>query len=337
MKIQSALHKILQGQGLSEEEMMEAMDEIMEGQAGEASIAAFLTALRMKGETVAEIVGAAKVMRRKAETLDITADPVVDTCGTGGDRSGTFNISTTAAFVVAGAGIAVAKHGNRAVSSASGSADVLRCLGVNIEADRVTVKRCVEQAGIGFLFAPLMHKAMKHAAIVRRELGFRTIFNLLGPLTNPARAHAQVVGVYDDRWTTPIAQALRELGCRRALVVHGEDGLDEITLTDGTYVADLDGGEIREYSIAPEDFGFQRCSAEELQGGIPEENAVLTRDLLKGAAGAKRDIVLLNAAAGIVVSGKADSLEQGLELARRSLDSGAAYRKLQDLIQISNS
>ncbi|MBI5427110.1 MAG: anthranilate phosphoribosyltransferase [Nitrospinae bacterium] len=337
MKIQNALHKILQGQGLSEEEMMGAMDEIMEGEAGEASIAAFLTALRMKGETVAEIVGAAKAMRRKAESLDIAADPVVDTCGTGGDRSGTFNISTTSAFVVAGAGIAVAKHGNRAVSSASGSADVLRCLGVNIEADLATVKRCVEQAGIGFLFAPVMHKAMKHAAIVRRQLGFRTIFNLLGPLTNPAGAHAQVVGVYDDQWTTPIAQALKELGCRRALVVHGEDGLDEITLTDRTRVSELKDGKIREYAIAPEEFGLQRCLAEELQGGIPEENAVLTRDLLKGQAGAKRDIVLLNASAGIVVSGKADSLEQGLELARRSLDSGAAYRKLQDLVQISNS
>ncbi|MBI4384311.1 MAG: anthranilate phosphoribosyltransferase [Nitrospinae bacterium] len=337
MKIQNALHKILQGQGLSEGEMMEAMDEIMEGEAGEASIAAFLTALRMKGETVAEIVGAAKAMRRKAESLDIAADPVVDTCGTGGDRSGTFNISTTSAFVVAGVGIAVAKHGNRAVSSASGSADVLRCLGVNIEADLATVKRCVEQAGIGFLFAPVMHKAMKHAAIVRRQLGFRTIFNLLGPLTNPARANAQVVGVYDGQWTTPIAQALKELGCRRALVVHGEDGLDEITLTDRTRVSELEDGKIREYAIAPEEFGLQRCPAEELQGGIPEENAVLLRDLLKGQAGAKRDIVLLNAAAGILVSGKAGSLEQGLELARRSLDSGAAYRKLQDLIQISNS
>ncbi|OGW25252.1 MAG: anthranilate phosphoribosyltransferase, partial [Nitrospinae bacterium RIFCSPLOWO2_12_FULL_47_7] len=231
MEIRSALCKVVEQQNLSEDEMTAVMNQIMEGGVEAALMAAFLTALRMKGESVGEIVGAAKSMREKADKLNVSADPIVDTCGTGGDGARTFNISTATAFVVAGTGITVAKHGNRAVSSRSGSADVLKCLGVNIDADKTTVERCLEKVGIGFLFAPLLHKAMKYVVEVRRELGFRTIFNLLGPLTNPARAQVQIIGVYDAHWTYPLACVLNELGCRRAFVVHGADGLDEITLT----------------------------------------------------------------------------------------------------------
>ncbi|MCH8314160.1 MAG: anthranilate phosphoribosyltransferase, partial [Nitrospinae bacterium] len=249
MKIQLALGKVIDGIDLTEAEMVSVMNQIMEGAVGEPQLAAFLTALRMKGESVGEIVGAARVMRQKAETLHLSSDNIVDTCGTGGDGGNTFNISTASAFVVAGAGLTVAKHGNRAVSSRSGSADVLNCLGVNIEADKAVVKKCVEQVGMGFLFAPLLHGAMKHAAGVRKQLGFRTIFNLLGPLTNPAHAHAQVIGVFDRKWVSPIAHVLKDLGCRHAFVVHGEDGLDEISLMDKTSVAELLNGDIREYSI----------------------------------------------------------------------------------------
>lgn len=337
MKIQDALRKVVEGHDLAAEEMAGAMAEIMEGEAEASLIAAFLTALRMKGESVGEIAGAAKAMREKAETLNVSADPIVDTCGTGGDGAGTFNISTAAAFVVAGAGIAVAKHGNRAVSSRSGSADVLHALGVNIEAGKSVVEKCLERVGIGFLFAPSMHRAMKHVIGVRRELGFRTIFNLLGPLTNPAGAHAQVIGVYEGRWTTALALVLKDLGSRHAFVVHGADGLDEITLTDCTQVSELVGGEVKEYSIAPERFGLRRCSPDDLKGGASRENAAIIRDLLQGAGGPRRDIVLLNAAAGIVAADRADSLEKGLELARKSIDSGAAHQKLQDLCRVSNS
>lgn len=337
MEIQSALHKVIERQDLSESEMIAVMNQIMEGGADISLMAAFLTALRMKGESVGEITGAAKAMRGKAESLKVSADPVVDTCGTGGDGAGTFNISTAAAFVVAGAGITVAKHGNRAVSSKSGSADVLKCLGVNIDADKSVVERCLEEVGIGFLFAPLMHAAMKYVIGVRRELGFRTIFNLLGPLTNPAKAHAQVIGVYDVRWTFPLACVLNELGCRRAFVVHGADGLDEITLTSHTHVSELKSGSVRNFSIHPEQLGFTHCSKADLKGGTPDENAAVIRALLEGETGPPRDIVLLNAAAAITVAGKSDSMQSALGLARQSIDSGAAYQKLKDLCQVSNS
>ena len=332
--------KVLERIDLKEEEMIEVMTQIMEGKAESSKMAALLVALRMKGETVGEIVGAARVMREKAESVRISMDKVqaeriVDTCGTGGDGGNTFNISTATAFVAAGAGITVAKHGNRAVSSRSGRACVLKSLGVNIEADKKVVEQCLEEAGIGFLFAPMLHGAMKHAAGVRKELGIRTIFNLLGPLTNPAGAHAQVVGVFDRKWVSPVSQVLKNLGCHHAFVVHGEDGLDEITLTGNTKVYELNEGKIMKFYVNPENFGLARCKGEDLAGGTPEENATIIRDLLSGKTGSKRDIVLLNAAAAIVVGGKVKDLKEGLEAARESIDSGAAQKKLEALCKIS--
>ncbi len=337
MKIQEALHKIVDGEDLAEVEMVSVMNQVMEGEAGVSQMAAFLTALRMKGECVAEITGAARVMREKAESLSVNADTIVDTCGTGGDGGNTFNISTAAAFVTAAAGITVAKHGNRAVSSRSGSADVLKCLGVNIDAEKPVVEKCLNEVGIGFLFAPKMHWAMKHAAGVRKELGFRTIFNLLGPLTNPAHAHAQVIGVFDRKWVSPIAHVLKGLGCRHAFVVHGVDGLDEISLMAETQIAELHKGQVTEYKVQPEDMGLERCSPEKVKGGSPEENAVIVREILEGNPGPKMDIVLLNASAAIRVGGKADSLKDGLDLARKSIFSGAAKQKLDDLCKVSHS
>ncbi len=337
MKAQDILHKVVDGHDLTEDEMVSIMTQVMEGKVDRSLLGAFLTALRMKGETVAEISGAAQVMREKAEPLNIPVEGVVDTCGTGGDGANTFNISTTAAFVVAGAGIPVAKHGNRAVSSRSGSADVLKCLGVNIEADKEIVERCLELAGIGFLFAPNLHKAMKHAADVRRELGFRTVFNLLGPLTNPAGVKAQVVGVFDSKWTSPLAQVLKNLGTRHAFVVHGEDGLDEITLTCNTKISELNIGKIKDYFLDPTKLGLEYCSEQDLKGGSADDNATILRELLDGAGGPKRDIVLLNAAAAIVAADKAGDLKTGMEMARKSISSGEARQKLKDLCRISHS
>lgn len=337
MKAQDILHKVVDGHNLSEEEMVSIMTQVMEGKVDRSLLGAFLTALRMKGETVEEISGAARVMREKAEPLNIPVEGVVDTCGTGGDGADTFNISTTAAFVVAGAGIPVAKHGNRAVSSRSGSADVLKCLGVNIEADKTVVERCVEMAGIGFLFAPTLHKAMKHAADVRRELGFRTVFNLLGPLTNPAGVKAQVVGVFDSKWTSPLAQVLKNLGTAHAFVVHGEDGLDEITLTCNTKISELIDGKINDYYIDPTELGFEYCSEQDLKGGSAEDNATILRELLDGKGGPQRDIVLLNASAAIVAAGKAENFKEGIEIAKKSINSGGARQKLKDLCRLSHS
>ena len=334
MFFQKFLHIVVSGKELSEEEMMGAMTEIMDGKVGDTQLAAFLTALQFKNVTVSEIVGAARVMRDKAEKVN--AKDSVDTCGTGGDGADTFNISTTVAFVVAGAGVRVAKHGNRAVSSKSGSADVLKYLGVNIDASLPTVERCIEEVGIGFLFAPLMHKAMKHAAAVRKELGFRTIFNLLGPLTNPANAHAQVLGVFDSKWVTPLAEVLRELGSRHALVVHGFDGLDEITLTGETQIAELKNGKVNNFSFDPKEFGYSLCSVADLKGAEPETNAEIMREILNGSSGPKTDIVVLNAAAAIYVGGKADSIEKGILAAKNSIESGAALKKLEELCRVSN-
>lgn len=336
MLMQNALRKVVDGRHLSEDEMIAVMTQIMDGGVEPALIAAFLTALRMKGEQVSEIAGAARAMREKAETLKVSTFPILDTCGTGGDEAATFNISTAAAFVAAGAGITVAKHGNKAVSSLSGSADVLNCLGVNIHAEKTVVAKCLEQVGIAFLFAPIMHPAMKNVAAVRKTLGFRTIFNLLGPLTNPAGAHVQVIGVYDMRWTSPLAQVLKGLGSHHAFIVHGADGLDEITLTTHTHVSELRNGGISDYKIEPEQFGLKRCSPEELKGGAPEENASIIRNLLAGEPGAKRDVVLLNAAAAIAATDKTDTIESGLAVARQSIDSGAALQKLKDLCRASN-
>lgn len=333
----SALQSVMDGNDLTENEMVSAMTDIMDGEVTDSQLAAFLTALHIKGETVAEIVGAARVMRAKAEKLNIKATPLVDTCGTGGGKADTFNISTASALVAAGAGVNIAKHGNRAVSSQSGSADVLKCLGVNLDASLPTVKRCVEKAGIGFLFAPLMHKAMKHAAGVRKELGFRTIFNLLGPLTNPANAEAQVLGVFDAKWVQPMAEVLADLGCSHALVVHGADGLDEITLTGESHIAELKKGKIKNYKIDPDELGLEMCFSEDLKGGTPEENAAMIEGILKSQTGPKRDIVVLNAAAAIYVAGKAKSIELGVACAIESIDSGKALEKLKDLCKISNS
>ena len=335
MFFQKFLHIVVSGKDMSEEEMMGAMTEIMDGKVGDTQLAAFLTALQFKNVTVSEIVGAARVMRDKAEKVN--AKDSVDTCGTGGDGADTFNISTTVAFVVAGAGVRVAKHGNRAVSSKSGSADVLKYLGVNIDASLPTVERCIEEVGIGFLFAPLMHKAMKYAAAVRKELGFRTIFNLLGPLTNPANAHAQVLGVFDSKWVTPLAEVLRELGSRHALVVHGFDGLDEITLTGETQIAELKNEKIDNFSFNPKEFGYSLCSVADLKGAEPETNAEIMREILNGSSGPKTDIVVLNAAAAIYVGGKADSIEKGILAAKNSIESGAALKKLEELCRVSNS
>jgi anthranilate phosphoribosyltransferase len=337
VKIQDALHKIVERQDLTENEMVSVMTQIMQGESSPTLLAAFLTALKMKGECVAEIVGAAKVMREKAEKLEISADKIVDTCGTGGDGGSTFNISTASAFVVAGAGITVAKHGNRAVSSKCGSADVLKSLGVNIDAEKSVVEKCINDIGIGFLFAPKMHGAMKHAMGVRKELGFRTIFNLLGPLTNPAGAHAQVIGVFDARWVTPLAEVLRDLGSSHAYVVHGEDGLDEITLTNNTKIAHLSNGHVEEKNIHPEEFSLPVCKLQDLKGGSPDENAGIIRQILAGQSGPKMDIVLINAAAAIHASDKSSSLQDGLDLARESIRSGAAQQKLDDLCRVTQS
>ncbi|MBI5747496.1 MAG: anthranilate phosphoribosyltransferase [Nitrospinae bacterium] len=334
--IREAIAKVIEKKNLTEAEMVGTFDEIMSGGASPAQIGAFITALRMKGETIEEITGAARVMREKALHIKTKAKMIVDTCGTGGDESGTFNISTTAAFVAAGAGLTVAKHGNKSVSSKSGSADVLRSLGVNIEVEVSHVERCLDEIGIGFLFAPLLHGAMKHAIGPRREIGIRTIFNILGPLTNPAGAHSQVLGVYDAKLTEPLSRVLQNLGSTHVFVVHGADGLDEITLTGKTYISELKYGEIGNYEILPEDFGFKRCKKEELLGGDSETNARITLDILKGENGPHRDIVLLNAGAAIVAGGKAKDLREGLKAASESIDSGMAMKKLDGLRRLTN-
>lgn len=334
--IKEAIAKVVEKKNLTEDEMVSVMREIMEGEATPAQIAAFITALRMKGETVDEITGAARVMREKALKVKTKASVVVDTCGTGGDESFTFNISTAAAFVAAGAGLTVAKHGNRSVSSKSGSADVLKSLGVNIEAEVERVEECLDNIGIGFLFAPMMHGAMKHAAPVRREIGIRTIFNILGPLTNPAGAKYQVLGVYRRELTEVLANVLKNLGSARAFVVSGNDGLDEMTLTTETKVSELKDGKVNTYSIKPEEFGMTRCKLFELQGGEPDDNARIIREILKGDKGAKRDVVVLNAAAAIVASGMAKEMKEGIKLAEEAIDSEKAMEKLEKLIEITS-
>lgn len=337
MKIQNALKKVLDKVDLKEEEMVSIMTQIMEGQVKDSQLGSLLTALRIKGESIEEIAGAAIVMRDKSENINVSrTETIVDTCGTGGDGANTFNISTAAAFVVAGCGLTVAKHGNKAVSSLSGSADVLRCLGVNIDADKLTVEKCLDEIGIGFLFAPMMHGAMKYAAGVRKELGFRTIFNLLGPLTNPAGANAQVIGIYDSSRLKQIASVLKLLGTRQAFVVHGSDGLDEITLTGTTNVCELVNGQVKEYTLEPENFELTACKAKDISGGTPEENANIIKNILSGEQGPKRDIVLMNASAAICAGGIAEDLKVAMHLARQSIDTGSAEKKLNDLCRLSH-
>ncbi len=335
--IVEAIGLVLEGGDLTAEQSADTMRQIMTGDATDAQIGAYLAALRMKGETVPEIVGAARIMREMATHIRVDDPLVVDTCGTGGDKSGTFNISTTSAFVVSGGGITVAKHGNRSVSSKSGSADVLIALGVNVEAPPEKVEACVNEVGIGFLFAPLFHSAMKHAIGPRKEIGARTLFNILGPLTNPAGASIQVLGVYDEALTDTLAQVLVELGSVHCFVVHGSDGLDEITTTGTSRVAEGKDGAVAAYTLNPAELGLAPAAAADLTGGEAEENATITRDILAGKKGAKRDITLINAAPAFVAAGKAKNLEEGLELAAESIDSGAAEEKLARLVEASNS
>ena len=330
------LSKAVSETDLTTEEVTQAMDMIMQGEATPAQIAGFITALRMKGETVEEVTGAAASMRRHATYIDAGAQTVVDTCGTGGDGANTFNISTTTAFVVAGAGISVAKHGNRAVSSQCGSADVLAALGVQIDVEPYIMEQSLQENGIGFLFAPKMHPAMKYAIGPRRELGYRTIFNMLGPLTNPAGATGQVLGVFAPELTEMFAGALKGLGTRRAFVVHGSDGLDEITCTGTTRVSELRDGVVRTYEISADMLLDDSYDAEDMAGGDPDENARILRAVLDGQQGACRAVVLLNAAAAIVAGEKADRIEDGLKIAAESIDSGAAKDKLQALIDATH-
>jgi len=335
MNIQEAIAKVIEGADLSRGEMTDAMDQIMSGEATDAQIGAFLIALRVKGECVDEIAGAASVMREKATPIATKRDVIVDTCGTGGDHSGTFNISTTAAFVAAGAGLCVAKHGNRAATSQCGSADVLSALGVNIEASPGTVSRCLDDVGIGFLFAISLHGAMKYAIGPRREIGARTIFNALGPLSNPAGATRQVVGVYSAALTETLAGVLGTLGSERAFVVHGSDGLDEMTLTGPTRVSELKNGSVSTYDVSPGDFGLAQAPADALKGGDADYNAEITRSILNGEEGPRRDIVLLNAAAAIVTGDKARDLNEGVQVAAEVIDSGKALEKLDGLVAAS--
>jgi anthranilate synthase/phosphoribosyltransferase len=339
MSIQEAIAKLMQRQDLTAVEAEAAMTQIMHGEATPAQIGAFLTALRMKGESVSEITGCAAAMRRSAVAVrPQRREMLVDTCGTGGDGAGTFNVSTTAAFVVAGAGQPVAKHGNRSISSKCGSADVLEALGVNLDLNPEQVANCVDEVGIGFLFAPKLHPAMKHAIGPRRELGVRTIFNLLGPLTNPAGAAAQVLGVYDPTLTEPLARVLGELGSRAAFVVHGADGLDELTTTGPNRISALRSGRVETHTFDPSDLGFRRAHLSDLRGGDAQENAGITRSILAGTLnGARRDVVLLNAAAALVAAGRARSLPEGIRAAEHSLDSGAAQRVLDHLVEFTQA
>jgi anthranilate phosphoribosyltransferase len=334
--IKEAIAALVVKRSLTTEQAAQVMEEIMGGIATPAQIAAFVTALSIKGETVDEIIGLARTMRANAVPMR-TDEPVVDTCGTGGDGSGTFNISTAAAFVAAAAGVRIAKHGNRAMSSQCASADVLESLGVKIDLNAEQVQKCLQEAGIGFMFAPAFHPAMKYAAAPRREIGIRTVFNILGPLTNPAGAKAQVVGVASDSLVKKLAQVLQGLGCHHALVVHGSDGLDEITVCGKTRVCELRGSRIDSYAIGPEEIGLSSVGPDSLKGGSIEENAALLRGILGGIRGPHRDVVLMNAAAALLAGDKVKTLKQGVSLAEEAIDSGRALAKLEQLAKFSQS
>jgi len=348
--IKKAIAKVVERENLTEPEMIEVMDQIMSGEATPAQTAAFITALRMKGETVDEVTGAARVMRDRAthirvgrnvldldrDDINLDLETILDTCGTGGSGTNTFNVSTTVAFVVSACGVKVAKHGNRSVSSTCGSADVLEALGVNLDVTPETVERCIGEIGIGFLFAPALHGAMKHAIGPRREIGIRTIFNILGPLTNPAGAQCQVLGVYREELTEKLAQVLRKLGCKRGFVVHGLDGMDEITLTTETRIAEVTPAGVNSHLFGPEELGLPRCSMADLRGGDAASNAAIVRGVLSGEKGPKRDIVLLNAAFGLVAAGKADDPAEGMRMAADAIDSGLAMGQLEKLAELTN-
>lgn len=335
MIIKEAIAQVVEGHDLSESESEDIMTEIMDGEARPAQIAAYITALRMKGETVEEITGAARVMRSKVLRIAMQGD-LVDTCGTGGDGSGTFNISTVSAFVIAGAGVKVAKHGNRSVSSKCGSADLLTELGVNVDMDPGLVMDCIREANFGFMFAPNYHQSMKHAVGPRRDIGIRTIFNCLGPVTNPANAAIQVLGVYSKELADKIAKVLVKLGTKNSFVIHGMDGLDEITLTTDTHVCEIKNGSISEYILKPTDLGLSYCRTDEIKGAGPKENGKIALAVLNGESGAKTDIVILNAAPALLASGRASNMKEGMDIARESIKSGKALDALEKLKEVSN-
>jgi anthranilate phosphoribosyltransferase len=334
--IREAIKMLIDNLSFSEAEMAECMKEIMEGKTTDAQIGAFLLGLRIKGETVEEITGAARIMREKAITIK-APEGVLDTCGTGGDMSHTFNISTTTAIVVSACGIPVAKHGNRSVSSQSGSADLLETLGVKIDLPPEKVQDCLFETGFGFLFAPLFHPAMKYAIGPRREMGIRTIFNILGPLTNPAGARRQLLGVFSDKLTETLALVLGNLGAIDAMVIHGEDGLDEISISDATKVSRFKDGRVENFFVAPEDFGIGRREIDLIRGGNKEENAMITLSILKGEKGPKRDIVLMNSSAALMVAGKAEDFRTARLIAADAIDSGMAAKKLEEVKRVSSS
>jgi anthranilate phosphoribosyltransferase len=347
MTINEAIREVVDRRSLTAADAEAVLDQIMSGQSSDAQIAALLTALRMKGETVEEIIGFARVMRRRAasvrprrrvtsEIAGTERDALIDTCGTGGDVSGSFNVSTATAFVVAGCGVRVAKHGNRSVSSQCGSADVVEALGVRIELAPEQIAACIDEVGIGFLHAPLLHEAMRYVALARRQMGIRTIFNMLGPLTNPAGANAQVIGVYAAPLTEMLAEALRALGSTRALVVHGTDGLDEISISAESKITELSDGQLRTYTVAPEDFGLRRAPLDSIRGGDARQNSAMILEILRGVGGPRRDIVLLNAAAALIASSRASDFSEGVRLAAEAIDSGAAMNRLERLIQFTN-
>lgn len=349
MDIKQAIEKVVRREDLTEQETRDVFEQIMTGGATPAQIGAFVTALRMKGETVEEITGAAKVMCEKAlkikvgcrtvgidrDDINIDEETILDTCGTGGTGTNTFNISTTVAFVVAGAGVRVAKHGNRSASSMCGSADVLEALGVKLDVPVEVTEKCIREIGIGFMYAPLFHGAMKYAVAPRKEIGIRTIFNLLGPLCNPVSANCQVLGVYEEKLTTVIARVLRNLGSKRAFVVHGRDALDEVTITGKTRVSELVNGKIKEYVVAPATFGLKKAKMEDIKGGDARENADIVTRVLLGEKGPCRDIVLANAGMALVAAGKARAFKEGVKLAAASIDNGKAMEKLEKLVEMT--
>ena len=329
--IREAIERLARFDPLTSAEAATVMGEIVRGEATPAQIAAFITALRCKGETIEEITGCARAMRAEARAITLDADVILDTCGTGGDGARTFNISTATALVAAGAGVTVAKHGNRAVSSSCGSADVLEGLGVKIDLTPEAVKECIEEVGIGFLFAPVFHQAMKHAIGPRREIGIRTVFNILGPLTNPAGANVNVMGVYSAQLTEVMAHVLDNLGSKRCIVVHGKDGLDELSIAGPSQVSELQPIGVTNYEVSPEDVGLARHDLSEIAGGTVEQNVRILLDVLQGKEGAAREAVILNGAAAMVVAGKCSTLREGVEIARAAIDSGSAMQKLDAL------
>jgi anthranilate phosphoribosyltransferase len=334
--IKDLIQQLLNKKDLSPQQMQQVMREILSGAVDTADIVAFLTSLNDKGETVAELTAAVNAMLKYVEPIIVDKPNILDTCGTGGDKKGTFNISTITALVASGAGVTVAKHGNRCVSSKCGSADILEALGVKINMDAAKIKKCLEEIGIAFLFAPNLHLAMRHVMPARQQIAQKTIFNILGPLINPARATNQLIGVYSGDWVRPLAEVLHNLGSRHILVVHGADGLDEITTTDKTFISEVKDGLLKDYEIVPEDFGFKRAKLDDLLGGSIQENVKIVQDLLVGEPGIRREIVLLNAGAAIYAADKTDTIAQGIKLAQISIDSGAALKKLNLLKEYSN-